>query len=790
MSRLCALLGLVLVLIGLFPAAARSQPDLRQLGGCVREHHTFSILLVLDRSESLDETDKSFERISAAKAVAFEVSSVLGRRLAGDEPVRVDMAVAAFADTFETAPWRSLPAQQDSVLADFDAYDNKDHGRDGKATDFTLVMNRAREVFAQRTAEVNGAPLCKAVLLFTDGEFDAVGTDDKAAEAALCAPGGPVDQLRASDITLAVGALTSGERKPDQALLRRMAGIDPGCGETPSPSGAYVPIAQNDDLVQELVKLVPVGTPPKLCRTERDCEFTLEPTMTTFTAIVRLGKTGAGLMLRPPRAQAVPLVPPGRTLAVAGTRLTTRWLDDNVIGLTAALPETAVGQWAGTWSLTTDGGATTLDARVFLLADLRPAIVGEPDLQRGKPWRMDLGVAGASALRPAGSLEPRFTVFFTDGTERLPASVTPAPGDSTRATVEFAAPASWHGTSVDVEVELRLKTSGGTDISPGPLIRRLPVRTLLDVTPKELVFGVINGREPARAPVTITATERAGCVRFDGVRINVRAVKVDTRVLGRDDQPVTGCLPVAANTSQTVWVRLAPEKGWDGTAKGELAMTVSEEGGPELPVSLAITAPMVAGVPAEDLIGAVLFAIGLGLIVPWVSARRLNYYMNAKVDTTYLRWATTEVVVAPSGGAPRYRTVGADTGWPAWRDTQAVPDTPRKLSLGRIRFRSVVLRRSPLSAPALRITADGDQVTTPEHGPDARIYASLEPDRLDGLVVARHLGSTDDGGFRAQIVIFTSESRTLTAERRAALRASITEALDRFPTPESTDSPN
>ena len=247
-----------------------STPGLSEFGACLSGHGQGSVVLLVDQSGSMRQTDPDQGRVKAATYLVDRLSSFAGR-----SGVTLDVRVAGFADDYHpVGDWTTLTAStKDAVSASVRTVgaDLKDYD-----TDYWNALNGARQDLVDHDSSG-----CRAVAWLSDGEFDldvrdsdaarhdyggtkgyATGADlssesgvqqaEQAGRGDLCRPTGLADQVRSSGVTLIGIGLSGPGPQPDFTLMRRVsqgggsnaaaAGLEQ-CGNVSSPSGVFYPVS-------------------------------------------------------------------------------------------------------------------------------------------------------------------------------------------------------------------------------------------------------------------------------------------------------------------------------------------------------------------------------------------------------------------------------------------------------------------------------------------------------------------------------------------------------------------
>ena len=271
-------------------------------------------------------------------------------------------------------------------------------------TSTTPSRGPARPWPSGRPPPPEGGEVCKAVLLFTDGNFalgarttpeqveefgdtkpyapDVVLDDDAAVReataagiAALCDPGGVADQVRTDRITVITVPLTENLDEGPRRLIEAITtgrGEERTCGdpETDLP-GVYLPAADTDELLRTFdlvatriaggslaadpVRLTPCLDEP--CD-EGTVDFSVAPSLRRVHLFATVPGDDGRLVLRPPEGDPVELRPgEDQALEVDGVPVRASWIAERALTVDLDLPDADVG--AGTWKATLVAGAAT-----------------------------------------------------------------------------------------------------------------------------------------------------------------------------------------------------------------------------------------------------------------------------------------------------------------------------------------------------------------------------------------------------------------------------------------------
>lgn len=260
-----------LALAVLLAASSLAAPTVAQEGAlpgeCViDEAATVDVLLLLDQSGSLNDTDPNGRRVTGAQAVVRSYAT-LAERVA-----QVRMQVAGFGTGFTSSGWQVLDEGSRAGLLDevatVGAVDSDFH------TDYVYAVDGAIEQFQQSTAD------CRILFWFTDGAHDLdeellgdgldrfyhpepvttanVAEVEALMPALICDAGGMADQLATLDVSTQVMLLGSGDAMaPDSARVLRGMGGGSDCGPG---TGSFEDVGSADELPFRMACLSQPGT--------------------------------------------------------------------------------------------------------------------------------------------------------------------------------------------------------------------------------------------------------------------------------------------------------------------------------------------------------------------------------------------------------------------------------------------------------------------------------------------------------------------------------------------------
>lgn len=683
MTRFTKLLAALTAIFFFFPltvqsAQADEEPKLNPIGrfaSCVRGGGKGSVLLLLDRSGSLADTDPEGARVASAN---YFVSS-LAKGLGSVEGSSVQIAVAGFDSSFEKSlDWTDLnESTLESVKGDISSYANKNDGQD---TDYWLATDGARRELASRNS--GEVPSCAMLVWFSDGnyvipsrksdaEFEQYGgakpydpennlrnpASGRAAVAKgvedMCRAGGIADQLRSMEIvTIGIGLAV----KTKDGAFDLMRGFSSGegqkCGEKTEPSpGQFLMATDVDQLILAFESaLHPVPTPPVetgLCRAgEEPCSegtrvFVLDGSIGRVQGIANVPKEGDRVLLKTRTEELVALEGEKGSKEVSGAKIDWEWMSKRSV----AIEIERVGQspeWVGPWGLVfvtpkePDGLA---QSSLRLLGDIAPTLLNSDSVSLnagGDPAELKLGFVdhnGAqidpSTLSEKSFISASFTTSDGKSTELAtqlvareagnPLTLDPkllAPGNANlRLTLEVTT-SDWEGDGQRVE---------GTKLEP---VRAMV--PLVVAPPAEfptIAQSVSFGETELADPVTKTiALEGEGCVWLDEeVTFTGTPQGVENPVLSSPAKSADTC------STSGLELTLAPGATGNGALVGDaqvwLKSPTSADG---IKVKLAFDLQMSRPASQPVLWSTLVGVTALGIIIPIILLYVVKAF-NAKI---------------------------------------------------------------------------------------------------------------------------------------------------------------
>jgi hypothetical protein len=687
---------------------------LQRVATCLRTTDHLLVSFVIDESTSLTETDPENKRVDAALLALDNFTDLATTEIAGRTPT-IEAHVAGFAHAFTPyAGWGDLADAnaQDEIRSALEDFADRE---EGLATDIPTALNEARQVIADRAAELSGGEPCKVLLLFTDGRYELPffedsdennlvyapdvdpSTDGAQREAErlgrefVCSPNGVAEQLRDDGVVTLTAALATTIAPRDEQFLEALSTGRAGTVRCPGDAnprfGAYLPAEDVDELVPvfngiveavgggtiggpESVEGVCVGEP---CDAGRH-EFELSPALAGFGALLEVREAGISVLVEGPdgtdeTADIEPDVDGDTELA--GSDLEWEWIDEDTVRLTGELPADARDEWAGDWALTfladrEPATATPPRATLTYFTGLLPQIVGEPELVRGEISTVVIDIVDVSGevVDPADlgadvTLDATITDPATGASE--PAQVTGS-GGSYEVQVESVGT----GSTVALEASVNTTLQNGRVLAPQSDVFDLPVRAAALfplLSPARLQLESVRGTGETTAELTITGgADAGGCVWFE-TPVDVRSAPVSAISAQFVPSSTSNrCLDVEAGKSRTVVVRFKNSESGEGVVRGTITATLlsretREEESFEIPFSFDLAPP----INEAERFGLFLAILLPGVLAPIaflaLSNRRLARFRSttgvqvARVPVLVERTLTQILRVFADGGA-------------------------------------------------------------------------------------------------------------------------------------------
>ncbi|HEX7131060.1 MAG TPA: VWA domain-containing protein [Iamia sp.] len=665
-----------------------------RLAACVGAEGRLLVVLLVDESASLRETDPDDQRVAAARAALRSIDLLRGTD-AGGGSVAIDVLVSTFSFDFATVgDWSTLTAgTRDRVDDRIAGLADRDESMD---TDFHNALDGARRALADRAAESTegaGGNVCKAILLFTDGSYtlgarttedqrERFGTtksyapgvvlDDDAAVreatsrgvSALCREGGVADQVRADRITLVSVPLGEGSGLLEALTTGSSAERTCGDPETDAP-GAYLPASDTEELLRTFDLVAsrigggsPVGEPerPVPCEDD-DCEegsvaFAVSPSFRRVHVFAAVPGDGSRVVLHPPDGDALELEPgDDREEDVGGVPVTARWIAERAVAIDMDVPPDGTG--AGDWRVTLVGreGEATGLVQVVTFSDLVAALEPGTSLLLGGDGALTATIATRAGEPTTEQLrDPKVTASFVDPITGAVATVA-LEADGDEFTGAYAVPDDVTSSALRVSVRLEATTAEGaplTSVAPDIVV---PVRRpegYPQVAPPVVELTPVVGDGVAEGVINVVLAEGDGCAWVEDLTVDdapedAGSFALTAEGLGREED---ACTPV--DGPLTVDLAVEAEDRASGSVVGHLRVVLARADGQDpIPTDVPVTFEMSRGVDeAKRLALAAGLMLG-GLLAPLLLLVVINLLTTRFPPLGHVRGAHVPVVVRP-----------------------------------------------------------------------------------------------------------------------------------------------
>jgi hypothetical protein len=801
-------------------------PAIERLGACIATQHQADLLLMIDTSGSLGHavdgqpaTDPTAVRVTAAQYLLDQLSQY-------SADVKLDVALAGFdVDFHPSTTWVPLTAGNlPSLDANVQSYASQDNGID---TDYTNAFVGALGMLRSHNL---GGNRCQAILWFTDGEQSiqprqtsyqrqfgtskpyAPGVDistpagaNRAAsegQAALCQPGGTIDQVRAANIiTLAVGL---GVSDHDFSLMKSVAtGSAPNgtrCGTT-SPNiavGSFTLARSVDDILFAFDAFadpndLPSQTEQAICQV-RQCSaarnFVLDSSIRLVHVLADTTKPGVEIFLTPPGSRSAVVVTSRSTQvsskAIPG--LDGTWINDHIVDLNLA--QKPGERWDGKWSVVfVDPNGSTpgelAKTSIRIVGDLVPTLLDGPSLEfrSGKKLTAHLGVIEDVTHQP---------VTHVLGTALLTARLVPASGPDIGIVSQIPIDQLAAGTPIDlssvppgaatIDLVLNVTTKSPDPGVPGtalsPQVAQIPVDVLpplqFPTVGTYLDFGHASGTAPLHANLAVAGP---GCVWVNGGSISASPVDVKdvaVRVSGATGSAPASCLRLGVGQHASIPMTLRLSRSGTGVVAGTLTAHLSSVGAD----SEAITEPVkFIGDVVKPANGVTLWstfalALLLGLAVPVVFLY-LARWRAARIPAGGVLVADVPIEVSDVDvtrkGLPLVITDHDCEYVPVSRASRQLSPLPGVSVRTRMPVDPVGAGYAAVSAPGFSVVTAGGDGRLPSAVRGSWMVLLAEPDRQQArLVLILAANSTPEAFSRMAAQVRRSAPSLVSAARRAA----------------------
>lgn len=676
-------------------SAAPGDTGVDRFGGCIAADKSGQILVMIDESGSLQDTDPRDERVDAAKYLVSQLAE-----FANDSGISLQVSVAGFSDTYhQELGWTALTdANLATVDSSLDAFRDRDSGED---TDYWLALDGARATLADAPEPAEGQR-CQALAWFTDGKLDyspradvekpyAPGQPIDSAEAvaatvavardSICRDRGLADQLRSSGVvTFAIGLSPDPQQAADFDLLKAIATGQPSgaiasCGAIRSPAPGDFFLAQNiEDLLFAFDAFSTPGQAPtqfssgacaRVICDEAKHRFVLDRSVRAVSVLAAADRPGLVPHLVAPNGTAAALDKGPATIDLDGVTVDYRPQGDKSVSF--RMSGSSAPQWQGAWALVFvdpagDASAKTRSS-IHISGDLYPAW---PDAKAATVHSGDGDVPATFAM--VDSRQQRVDAASLLGRAGLSAAFVDASGVQhplidAIPKERIDQPQSLNFTGVQpgagiLRLTLDITTADATTPQgatvPGTALAPQRVDLPLTVAPPvgyptvgdRVDFGSVEGAGTFSATLPITGV---GCAWLAESQTTVKAAPdgVGDVALTSAANSTDTCVKPDDGQPQTLPVDIAIPAAANGAVNGTVTiMAAPSDGTAEpIPVTVPFTLELAKPLNTVNLVLALIAALILGPGIPLLLLY-LSKYLVTRIPARALRAEAVPVRVA------------------------------------------------------------------------------------------------------------------------------------------------
>ncbi len=629
------------------PAQAQlGNPALNRLAACVTGHKQLAVVMLIDESASLRQTDPLGGRVVAARAAVNGLAELVRR---SNGKVRVDVQVAGFAVDYQRSPtWTTLaPETAASVDAAVQSFVSRSNGID---TDYVNALQGAQSEIQSHARSMGGDTneTCTAVLWFTDGRYDVedringrqkkVGTDNSgnaqskeyardidlyhrgggAATVArgkqiLCDAGGVADQYRTSETSLFAVALATQIPADDQSFLESVV-QGPNCGNRDGTTNGALLTGDIGEMIGAFDQIVTaLGNPANSVDQEiHTCPlledtcpqgtqtFDIDPTLQRFHVLAQMDAPGVAVRFTSPGGTplSVPPVPVGTETgqgATGDTHLAWSWLSPQALTVDAEAGSGTNPNWVGTWTATfidTTGRnpGAPVHARIYVFGEVTPELAAGTIFRAGEKntFRVNVVGVGGSPV-PATALGPaNLTATITDPSTGHLTNLGPLVRQGDSYTGTWTAPPELSAPSVNLGLTVTVTTRTGVALAPSGSTTAVDVRPPVgfpEVGTHRIDIGPIEGTGSAEARLAILGSRRsATCVWLADVRIESGPLPTGTLNVDAGDHGSASseCLQIPKDGKGELVLRVSPKASERGVEVGTIFVGTRSLNGDEV----------------------------------------------------------------------------------------------------------------------------------------------------------------------------------------------------------------
>lgn len=663
------LAGLMLLAGWTAPAQAITSKNtgVSRFGSCLAAQKAGDLLLLMDESGSLKESDPDAARVEASKYLLKTLGSYADRVGAN-----LELAVAGFSDTYAPKQdWTRLTEASSGELGNrLNELANANSGID---TDYWLALDGAREALAARGAGPEGGQRCQVIAWFSDGaiEFtprpvvkpyaDGISLDapngpeetTRRAIDSICRPGGLADQLRSNGVVMLGIGLGDKDFDVMSAIATGTGLQGMKCGELVDPvPGDFYRVENIDDLLFAFDSLNPepgVTKEGPVCKLQVCPEarhtFVLDRSIKSVHILGSGGVEGVVPYLIAPTGETLELTrKDGQSDGtLAGVPVTYEW--QSASAQTISLANAGAPQWVGEWAIvyvdtTGEHGDAVSKVSIHITTDIFPALADDELAWHSGQVLEDVTfglVDGKGKTVPAGDLAGS-AVFSAD---LVPAGGKPIPVVDAVGKDDITRPVDVDLTDLTpgravLKMSLVITTApvlapdgaqiaAGTELSPQDVevqVQILP-KVGLPTTGARIDFGSVQATKGTTATLDITGP---GCAWIaDPAKVTAAPDGVDSARITSETNSPDNCLKVEKGETAQLTVTLGADQDGRGGLNGTVPVHVSalndtdDSQVVDVPFVASLFKPLDEGTFAFVLIAALLLGPGIPLLLLYAS---------------------------------------------------------------------------------------------------------------------------------------------------------------------------
>lgn len=724
----------------------------RYLATCLQTAKTLNVLVLLDRSGSLANTDPAGQRYEGLRTAFVSLAQ---RTATADRPVAVQVAVAAFDQDYAKAKsiagWTRINGDDSERAIDqLMERTRRDTFNPNGATNFQAALNGAVKEFDGRT----GAGTCNALLWFTDGEF-AVGknVDVTPLREEMCRVDGVVDQIRAKGI-VTIG-VQLGKDDFDLKPMSLGTGAGQTCGTVPFPEtyppGIYLRADEPGTLRRVLGE---IGTLTDGC-SDAGSSGLIDPGIRRMTVLIPTVEKATKIRFRTPEGANLDVAAEGGSSSAGYT--TSGMADEGLSTIKVTFPP---GKGVGQWQVSADQKIQQDELSFLVCADLALAKDANQAVSAKPGAKITARVVDRDGqpgtLADFQKVATSATVVGADGMPRTAGASVDAEG-----VVAVTFDADPTDARVDVEVQIGYETQSGVELTPLSLKFSQQLMISEDypsVSPADVLdLGTAIKRGSAQAEFTLRGSPKGETkVCFDAVTDLVLPPEAQGTTLDYEQ----GCIDLAVDETKQLLVSMEPISAAVGDATARVPVQLhpiasSTDAGVasmEIPVRWRFEDPLN---PWAVVVTTIIIAL-ISALVP-IAALLFANWLAARYSIKGLRHRTVPVMITEGGVELPERLTTSQLTY-----LSAANPHPRQFELDGLTFRSKT-SLNPSTAPKFWVEpAVGAALVTSPSTAEEALDGSRSPVAPGlGLLVVVHADAarlaSSDAQVSGHLTVVTAE---------------------------------